>query len=127
MQLLTQQDVAAIVSATSGAAAWTLDRAAVQFVGVPLTVLLAAFAGALASISFAESMRLPRLVCAVSSSTAIGAYLQPPIEQLLQASLGLTNVPLAVAFATGLGAQALVGWALRSVPEVLDRLRGGAK
>jgi hypothetical protein len=127
---LTQQDAAALGAAASAGAAWTVDQASVHLVGVPLPVLLAAFAGALASLSFAETMRLSRLIGTVLSSTAIGAYAEPLLEHWLRAQFGIpaeTAVALPVAFFAALGSQAVIGWALRSIPEVLDRLRGGAR
>lgn len=127
---LTQQDAAAVGAAAAAGAAWTADQATMHFVGVPLPVLLAAFAGALASLSFSEAMRLSRLIGTVMSSTAIGAYGEPLLEHFLRTRLGIPDelsVALPVAFFGALASQALIGWMLRSIPEVLDRLRGGAR
>jgi hypothetical protein len=110
-----QKVAAAATSAATGAASWWTADWSVAVFGVPLSVLLAAFAGAVVALTFLPPvLSFLQLVGRVVMGTVASAYVTP-LAGFLWA--GIPHLP--VAFLLGLAALA----AIAKVPVFLDDLR----
>lgn len=122
------QAQAALASVATGAAAIAIDTP-MYWLGVPMPVVLAAFAGSACALSFLGSLGRARAILVVACCTVIGFYLQPLIGSMFGIDKGVWP---ASAFATALLAH-IVGTALfGAVPEaikgmlaaLIERIRG---
>lgn len=114
------QVVAAGASAASGAAAIVApDDFAQHWLGVPLPVLLAAFAGATCALSFLSRMGAMKSMVALSVSTVSAGYMVP----LIAWGLNLPDkLSIGLAFMLALFGQTLIGSAFGALPEIMKQL-----
>lgn len=124
----SMQVYAGLASVGTGTAAITLELST-YWLGVPMPVVLASFAGSCCALSFLGSLDRFRAMTIVICCTLIGTYMQP----LLGHVLGIPGaIWPALGFATGLGAHTLgtvlFGAAPGAVKDALtaliDRIRG---
>lgn len=110
-----QKALAAATSAATGTASWATADWSLAVFGVPLAVLLAAFAGAVVALTFLPPVvSFLRLIGQVVTGTVAAAYVTP-LAGFLWA--GVPHLP--VAFLIGLTALA----AISKIPQVMDDLR----
>lgn len=96
---------AAAASGGSSVWLWASD-VSVAIAGVPLSVVLAAFAGALLWLSMQPAMPARRAVVTVLLSTIVGALVEPGVQHLLGWP---DRVAIALGAACGFGLQAGAG------------------
>lgn len=122
--------VATLATGTTGglASIVTADWALAIF-GVPVSVLLAAFAGAMISLSFLsapESLR--RTLTLVSCNTLIGTYGAPLAAKSLE--WNEPRLSIGLAFGIALVIQMIIPLVLQAAPKIIealiDRIRGRA-
>ncbi|MCC6530927.1 MAG: hypothetical protein IT531_00120 [Burkholderiales bacterium] len=119
---------AAIASVIASAGALTVD-ASVYWLGVPMPVVLAGFAGSACALSFLGSLTRLRALSIVACCTLIAAYLQPLIGYLAGWPMGVWP---GAAFFVGLIAHALGTAIFGAAPgavrdafgALIDRIRG---
>jgi len=116
-----------VAAAASGGASLVTASWSMDFFGVSVSVLLAAFAGALVALSILPPYQtLKGAAVAVAAGTCIAAFTEPLIAHYTEAPAKLSQ---AIAFLTGLVALSLIPLALKAVPgffeALADRLRGG--
>lgn len=106
-----EQKIGAASAAVSGVASITMADVSVFIFGVPVSVVMAAFAGAMISLTFLPGQGLLKAIITVVSGTFAGAYLAPFILRVSD-SLFTTKIPedldKPVAFLLGLGFQIMV-------------------
>lgn len=111
------------LAAASAAGSWAADQWSIQLLGVPLSVVLASFAGAFLALSWQRKLPAPAKCASVWLGTFAGAYLTPIV-------LHYTAVPsmfqLAVAFGVGIVAEPALHRIWQTVPQLVDK-RTGAK
>ena len=130
MQIASQTALSVTTSAVSAAAAlYSPETFTVQWLGVPLPVLLASFAGATCALSFLTTMGFMRCAVALAVSTVAASYCVP----LLSWAIGVPEkLSIGLAFMIALFGQTLIGSAFGSIPEAIkqvfsalaDRIRG---
>jgi hypothetical protein len=116
-----------VAAAVSGGASLVTASWSVDLFGVPVSVVLAGFAGALIALSFLPPYQtLKAAALAVAAGTVIAAFSEPLIAHYTDAPAKLSQ---AIAFVTGLVALSVIPLALKAVPALFealaDRLRGG--
>lgn len=117
-----QIDVAAAgVSAASAAGALASQNISVELFGVPVSVLLAGFAGASAALSFMPAMKVSRMASVVMVGTGFSTYGTPLVANAVNVA---DKLHLGIAFFLGLTAQVAITWLLTRLPEVLDKRAG---
>lgn len=107
---------AILASAAAAGAALAGDGIVLAWLGVPMPVLAAGFAGSTFALGFLHPESIGRALFIVFTSTLAAAYGEP----LIADHLGFSRYPLPVAFAIG-GVAHLVGLFLFS-PEARTRL-----
>lgn len=122
------QLVAAVASVGAGTAAAVTDLST-YWLGVPMPVVLASFAGSACALSFLGALGRIRAITIVAACTLIGTYMQP----LLGHWLGVpASIWPALAFATGLLAHIVGTGLFGAVPgavkdalgAVIERIKG---
>lgn len=101
---------------------------AIALFGVPVSVILAAFAGAMISLSFLPAPSdLKRAAVGVGCNTLIGTYGAPGVAKMLGWSE--PHLALGLAFGIALTIQFVAPIAYKAIPDLLkawtDRIRGG--
>jgi hypothetical protein len=108
------------VSVTSAAAAAGLDDAMyVLWLGVPLPVILAAFAGAACALSFLDRMTFLQSLIAIMVASAASSYLTPLILWGMDIP---SNLSIAIAFAFALFGQTLIGTLFGAFPDAVKQM-----
>ncbi len=116
---------AVITSGASAAASAVTDSWPMQLFGVPLSVLLACFAGATIALAFLPPMPRAKMFIAVIAGTMIAAYLTPLALHWLKWDQW-PQLHAGMGFALGLLAYGGITWAFVKGPEILTaRLKGG--
>jgi hypothetical protein len=122
--MMTQTDLqgaAAAVSASSAAVGLSLSGISVEWLGVPLPVLLLGLSGAMSALSFLPAMQLAKMVCAVVIGTLAAAAATPMAAHMLGLPSGLH---LGVAFFAGLFAHLMMTWAFQQLPKIVENKFG---
>jgi hypothetical protein len=111
------------MAATTAAGSYIADQWSIYFLGVPLSVVLAAFAGAFLALSWQRKLPAPVKCATVWLGTFAGAYLTP-------IAMHYSDIPaqfqLAVAFGVGIMAEPALHRVWKVVPQIVDK-RTGAK
>jgi hypothetical protein len=116
---------AVITSGASAAASAVSDSWPLQLFGVPLSVLLACFAGATIALAFLPPMPRVKMFIAVMAGTMIAAYLTPLMLHWLEWSKW-PQLHGGMGFALGLLGYWGITWVFVKGPEILtSRLKGG--
>jgi hypothetical protein len=97
------------------------DQWSLHLLGVPVSVVLAAFAGAFLSLSWQRRIPAPAKCAAVWLGTLAGAYLTPLAIQY--AGLG-TQFQLALAFGIGLVGEPALHRLYQRMPQIVDKRTG---
>ena len=115
---------AAAIAAGAGVTGVSLTGVSLEWLGVPLPVLLLGLSGAMCARSFLPGLPLPRLLVSVLVGTLSAAAATP----LAAHYLGLpASLHLGLAFFTGLFAELALSWAFRRLPDIADRRFGGGE
>lgn len=122
MSVEASQNLAAAVSASTAAVGVSLAGHSVEWLGVPLPVLLLGLAGAMSALSFLPPMALSRMVSAVIVGTLVAAAVTPLTAYFLGLPPGLH---LGIAFFSGLFAQLMMSWAFVRLPALVEKRLGG--
>lgn len=111
----------ATMAAGSAAGSYLADQWSLHFLGVPLSVVLAAFAGAFLALSWQR--KLPPLAkCAsIWIGTAGGVYLTPIVMHYVAVP---AHFQLAIAFAVGIVAEPALHRVWQTVPQLVDKRTG---
>jgi hypothetical protein len=116
------QAAAAAVSASSAALGVSVSGLSLQWLGVPLPVLLLGLSGAMSALSFLPPMRIAQMAVAVIVGTLAAAAATPMAAHFFNLPTGLH---LGVAFFSGLFAQLLMTWAFINLPAIIAKRLGG--
>lgn len=122
MSVEASQNLAAAMSASTAAVGVSLTGLSIEWLGVPLPVLLLGLSGAMSALSFLPQMALHRMVTAVLVGTLAAVATTPMAAHFLDLPKGLH---LGVAFFSGLFAQLAMSWAFVRLPQLLDKRIGG--
>ena len=118
----TFNETAAGIAATSGLSGMWLSGVSLDWLGVPLPVLLLGLSGAMCARSFLPVLPLPRLLVSIVVGTLAAAAGTP----LAAHYLGLpASLHLGLAFFLGLFAELGISWAFQRLPDIADRRLGG--
>lgn len=112
---------AASLSAVSAAGAVASQNISVELFGVPVSVLLAGFAGAAAALSFMPAMNIARMASVVMVGTGFSTYGTPLVANAVNVA---EKLHLGIAFFLGLTAQVAITWLLTRLPTMLDKRAG---
>lgn len=115
------QHATAVASAGSAVAGWSLSGVSLQWLGVPLPVLLLGLSGAMSALSFLPRLSLPRMTLSIIVGTLAAAAATPLLAHYLGLPPGLH---LGVAFFAGLFGELSIGWAFRRLPAIADERLG---
>lgn len=111
------------MAAATAVSSYMADQWSLHFLGVPLSVVLASFAGAFLALSWQRKLPAPVKCATVWLGTFAGAYLTP-------IALHYGDIPtqfqLAVAFGVGIVAEPALHRVWQTVPQIIDK-RTGAK
>jgi hypothetical protein len=118
------QVAAAALSTGSAVAAGSLAGASIEWLGVPIQVLLAGLSGAMLALSFLPAMRLVQMPVAVISGTLAASAATPIAAYMLSLPPGLH---IGVAFFAGLLAQLMIDWAFVRLPAIVEKKLGGGQ
>jgi ABC-type uncharacterized transport system permease subunit len=111
----------ATMAAVSVAGSWVADQWAIQLFGVPLSVVLASFAGAFLALSWQRKLPPTAKCASVWIGTFAGAYLTPIV---LHYSAVPGHFELAIAFAVGIVAEPALHRIWQTVPQLVDKRTG---
>lgn len=111
----------ATAAAVGVANGFIADTWSLHLFGVPVSVVLAAFAGAFFSLSWQRRIPAPAKCAAVWIGTLAGAYLTPLAIQY--AELG-TQYQLAIAFGIGLVGEPALHRLYQRIPQLVDKRTG---
>lgn len=112
----------AIAAATGVATSWIADQWAMHIIGVPVSVVLATFAGAFLALSWQRKLPPTAKCASVWIGTFGGAYLTPLVLHFGNIDPGFQ---LAVAFGVGLIAEPALHRVWLRVPQIVDKRTGG--
>lgn len=112
----------AVAAASSAVGSCLADQWSLHFLGVPLSVVLAAFAGAFFALSWQRRIPPAAKCAAVWIGTFSGAYLTPLV--LHYGDLG-SQFQLAIAFGIGLVGEPALHRIYRRIPQLVDKRTGG--
>lgn len=122
MSLEVTQNAAAAASAGAAAVGLSLSGLSIEWLGVPMPVLLLGLSGAMSALSFLQPMRRPQMVSAVIIGT-LGAVSATP---LVAHFFGLPpSLQLGVAYISGLFAHLMMAWGFVKLPALIERRLGG--
>lgn len=107
--------------ASSAVGGFFADQWSLHLLGVPVSVVLAAFAGAFLSLSWQRRIPAPAKCAAVWLGTLAGAYLTPLAIQY--AGLG-GQFQLALAFGIGLVGEPALHRLYQRMPQIVDKRTG---
>jgi len=112
---------AASMAGATAVGSYIADQWSLHFLGVPLSVVLAAFAGAFFALSWQR--KLPPLAkCAsIWIGTAGGVYLTPIVMHYMAVP---SHFQLAIAFAVGIVAEPALHRVWQTVPQLVDKRTG---
>lgn len=112
--------VSAVTSASSAIGAIMAPETIVlQWLGVPMPVMLASFAGGSCALSFLPRMGAAKSISTLLVCTVAAAYMVPITSWALNIP---GNLQIGIAFLLSLFAQTLIGAAFTHLPEVLKKL-----
>lgn len=109
-------------AATSMVGSYLADQWSLYLFGVPLSVVLAAFAGAFFALSWQRKLPPKAKCAAVWLGTFAGAYLTPLVMHYSNLTL---NFELAVAFAIGLVSEPALHRLYQRIPQLVDQRTKG--
>lgn len=109
---------------TSGLAAFATENWSLAIFGVPISVLLAGFAGAMVSLSFLPPEQKHKWWVIVTVSTIIAGYSQPLAAYYFNVP---THLALGLAFFLGLTVQVVIPLVLKHLPDFIKRKMGGGE
>ena len=110
---------AAIVAATSAAASSVTQNWSIEYFGVPLSVILAGFAGAVVALAFLQTMPRAKMFATVFAGTLTAGYGVKLVAHILGWGPGLL---VGLAFVLGLLAHVTLTWFFNSGPKWLADL-----
>ena len=116
--------VTSTVAGTSGIAAFATENWSLAIFGVPISVLLAGFAGALISLSFLPPDQKRKWWLTVIVSTIVAGYIQPLVAYYFNVPV---NLALGLAFVLGLTVQVVIPLVLQHLPDFIKRKMGGGE
>ena len=122
MQAADMQAAAAAASASSAALGVSVSGLSLQWLGVPLPVLLLGLSGAMSALSFLPPMRVSQMVVAVIVGTLAAAATTPIAAHFFSLP---TPLHLGVAYIAGLFAQLMLTWAFIRLPAIVEKRLGG--
>lgn len=103
--VLAAQITSAAGAAVTSVASWSLGDWSLAILGVPLTTVLAAFAGAILQNTFMPVQGLYKLLSVLAAGTLVGSYMSPLVISITSTSSSLEKP---IAFALGFAVQVLV-------------------
>ena len=112
----------AVAAVSSAAGSYIADQWSLHFLGVPLSVVLAAFAGAFFALSWQRKIPAPAKCAAVWIGTFAGAYMTPIVMHYGEIA---PQFQLAIAFGIGLVGEPALHRLYQRVPQLVDKKTGG--
>ena len=110
-----------VAAASSAVGSYLADQWSLHFLGVPLSVVLAAFAGAFFALSWQRRIPAPAKCAAVWVGTFAGAYLTP--IAMHYGDIG-TQFQLAIAFGIGLVGEPALHRLYDRIPRLIEKRIG---